>query len=107
MTVHDEPSAVTIDSHQNDASALPVKDSHFSDPEKRDSDIESPLEDGFGHSIHTLFPQPVDDPLDPLNWSFFQKHGILAIVMALYVASQWLCVIQITNKQLDISCSHI
>ena len=34
-----------------------------------------------------LFPQPVqDDELDPLNWSPFQKHGILSIVMALWVA---------------------
>lgn len=38
-------------------------------------------DDGF-----KLFPQPVaGDPLDPLNWSFAQKHAILAIVMALYV----------------------
>lgn len=28
-------------------------------------------------------PQAVDDALDPLNWSSFQKHTILAIVMAL------------------------
>ncbi|KAL1842345.1 hypothetical protein VTJ49DRAFT_5513 [Mycothermus thermophilus] len=32
-----------------------------------------------------LWPQPVrGDDLDPLNWSKFQKHIILAIVMALY-----------------------
>ncbi|KAK8085725.1 hypothetical protein PG997_006996 [Apiospora hydei] len=37
-------------------------------------------EDGF-----KLFPQPVrGDQLDPLNWSFAQKHVILSIVMALY-----------------------
>lgn len=31
-----------------------------------------------------LFPIPVQgDPLDPLNWSWFQKHAILSIVMAL------------------------
>lgn len=31
-----------------------------------------------------LFPQPVrGDALDPLNWSFFQKHVILTIIMAL------------------------
>lgn len=36
-------------------------------------------DDGF-----KLFPQPVTgDKLDPLNWSFFQKHAILSIVMAL------------------------
>lgn len=35
--------------------------------------------DGF-----PLFPQPVlADELDPLNWSFAQKHAILAIIMAL------------------------
>lgn len=32
-----------------------------------------------------LFPVPVQgDALDPLNWSAFQKHTILGIVMALY-----------------------
>ena len=31
-----------------------------------------------------LFPQPVrEDALDPLNWSFVQKHVILSIIMAL------------------------
>ncbi|GJN80469.1 hypothetical protein PLIIFM63780_003995 [Purpureocillium lilacinum] len=36
--------------------------------------------DGF-----KLFPQPVpSDPLDPLNWSWVQKHSILGIIMALY-----------------------
>lgn len=31
-----------------------------------------------------LFPTPVqNDGLDPLNWSSFQKHVILSIVMAL------------------------
>jgi hypothetical protein len=28
-----------------------------------------------------LHPQPTADSLDPLNWSSFQKHGILSIVM--------------------------
>lgn len=32
-----------------------------------------------------LFPQPVqNDALDPLNWTWLQKHVILSIVMALY-----------------------
>lgn len=35
--------------------------------------------DGF-----RLHPQPTSDPLDPLNWSSFQKHTILGIVMYLY-----------------------
>lgn len=31
-----------------------------------------------------LFPQPVlGDNLDPLNWSFVQKHTILAIIMSM------------------------
>ena len=31
-----------------------------------------------------LFPQPVtEDSLDPLNWTFVQKHVILCIIMAL------------------------
>jgi hypothetical protein len=36
--------------------------------------------DGF-----KLHPQPTSDPLDPLNWSSFQKHSILAVVMFKYV----------------------
>jgi len=35
--------------------------------------------DGF-----RMHPQPTTDPLDPLNWTSFQKHVILAIVMFLY-----------------------
>lgn len=36
--------------------------------------------------VFALHPKPVPgDSLDPLNWSSFQKHVILAIVMALYV----------------------
>ncbi|KID98765.1 Major facilitator superfamily domain, general substrate transporter, partial [Metarhizium majus ARSEF 297] len=36
--------------------------------------------DGF-----KLFPQPIlGDHLDPLNWSFAQKHTILAIIMSIY-----------------------
>jgi hypothetical protein len=31
-----------------------------------------------------MYPQPTSDPLDPLNWTSFKKHSILAIVMALY-----------------------
>lgn len=30
-----------------------------------------------------LHPQPTADPFDPLNWSSFSKHIILAIVMYL------------------------
>ncbi|KAL3432598.1 major facilitator superfamily domain-containing protein [Aspergillus tetrazonus] len=31
-----------------------------------------------------VHPQPTCDPLDPLNWSWLQKHTILAIVMLKY-----------------------
>jgi hypothetical protein len=31
-----------------------------------------------------LHPQPTSDALDPLNWTSFQKHGILAIIMFFY-----------------------
>ena len=31
-----------------------------------------------------LHPQPTGDPLDPLNWSTWRKHGILGIVMMKY-----------------------
>ncbi|KAJ6022261.1 Major facilitator superfamily domain general substrate transporter [Penicillium herquei] len=34
-----------------------------------------------GVKVH---PQPTSDPLDPLNWSGFQKHVILSIVMLKY-----------------------
>ena len=30
-----------------------------------------------------LHPQPTGDALDPLNWSAYKKHSILAIVMYL------------------------
>lgn len=44
---------------------------------------ESALLDPHGFK---LFPQPVQgDALDPLNWTWLQKHIILSIVMALYV----------------------
>jgi hypothetical protein len=50
-----------------------------------------------------LWPQPVrGDDLDPLNWSKFQKHVILAIVMALYVVPDeeiilWLAELRLTR----------
>ncbi|KAK6217288.1 MFS transporter [Colletotrichum tabaci] len=54
----------------------------------------TPVDDGLGKSTQevtltkdgfSVHPQPVPgDAMDPLNWSSFQKHTILAIVMALY-----------------------
>jgi len=57
--------------------------------------------------ITELHPKPVpNDPLDPLNWSTFQKHTILAIVMALYVYPSNTALGNALTK-IDISCSHI
>ncbi|UNI21326.1 hypothetical protein JDV02_007325 [Purpureocillium takamizusanense] len=48
-------------------------------------DITTAHEVVLGKDGFELFPQPVaGDPLDPLNWSWAQKHCILAIIMALY-----------------------
>lgn len=44
--------------------------------------IEVPSVNKNGIKLH---PQPTSDALDPLNWSKFQKHVILAIVMFKYV----------------------
>ena len=45
-------------------------------------------EDGLERTVTKddikLHPQPTTDPLDPLNWSWFQKHSILGIVMFKY-----------------------
>jgi len=48
------------------------------------------VEDGSIRELATskdgfkLFPQPIiGDELDPLNWSFVQKHTILSTIMAL------------------------
>jgi hypothetical protein len=66
--------------NDKDTSTLPLKEKTDNEkgmiPSSEEGDV-------AGHRILVLHPQPVDDPLDPLNWSFFQKHGILAIVMAL------------------------
>lgn len=40
--------------------------------------IDMPAVNKKGIKLH---PQPTSDALDPLNWSNFQKHVILAIVM--------------------------
>jgi hypothetical protein len=46
--------------------------------EETGNDLTLILKDGF-----RLQPQPTSDPLDPLNWTAFQKNTLLAIVMAL------------------------
>ena len=59
------------------------------DPEKLDvkTSIGNELgqHEDVGISKHGMrvHPQPSADPLDPLNWSKFKKHTILAIVMYL------------------------
>jgi len=46
-----------------------------------DRDIGESNEGGLTKDGVRLHPQPTSDPLDPLNWSSFRKHLILAIVM--------------------------
>lgn len=48
-----------------------------------DSEIGQSEEIGVSRDGVKLHPQPTADPLDPLNWSSFKKHTILAIVMYL------------------------
>lgn len=51
-----------------------------------------PIEEGLQVKYNTMIsdtqehphPQATSDPLDPLNWSSFRKHTILAIVMLKY-----------------------
>lgn len=43
--------------------------------------MEESYESGVTKDGMRLHPQPTSDPLDPLNWSSFKKHLILAIVM--------------------------
>lgn len=60
---------------------------------KKDPEIDAPSPDPvdsaqgealLSKSGVVLHPHPVqNDVLDPLNWSSFQKHTLLAIVMAL------------------------
>lgn len=39
------------------------------------------LKHGTGKNSHiVLAPQPSEDPNDPLNWSSFKKHLVLAII---------------------------
>lgn len=60
---------------------------NFKEPVPHALDYTAPPEVVFvGDDGIKLFPQPVvGDRLDPLSWSFAQKHVILAILMALYV----------------------
>lgn len=48
-----------------------------------DSEISQSEEVGVVKDGMRVHPQPTGDPLDPLNWSAFKKHLILAIVMYL------------------------
>ena len=48
----------------------------YGDPEKAGTEIIT-----LSKASLPLHPQPTSDPLDPLNWSKWRKHGILGIVM--------------------------
>lgn len=45
-------------------------------PQKGPTELKT-SEDG-----HILYPQPSDDPNDPLNWSWRKKHLILFVISA-------------------------
>ena len=55
------PGALTKGEHQVPSADVPI------------------LRDGLA-----IFPQPTSDPLDPLNWTSFRKHTILAVVCFKY-----------------------
>ncbi|KAL8705100.1 MAG: hypothetical protein Q9201_001783 [Fulgogasparrea decipioides] len=62
-----------------------------------------------GMKVH---PQPTADPLDPLNWSSFRKHTILAIVMYLYFMFTYITTTTVPSfpelqDQLGISYSQV
>ncbi len=46
-----------------------------------DADVGETYDGGVTKNGLRLHPQPTADPLDPVNWSSFKKHTILAIVM--------------------------
>ncbi|KAJ5653260.1 Major facilitator superfamily domaingeneral substrate transporter [Penicillium lividum] len=59
-----------------------------------------------------LYPQPTSDALDPLNWSSFQKHIILSIVMFKYFLFTYLTTTTVpsfaeTQSQYAISYSQV
>jgi len=60
--------------------------------EKNGLHQDGPEESGEGYESNILrdgvklHPQPTADPLDPLNWTSFRKHTILAIVMFKYAS---------------------
>ncbi|KAJ6119574.1 hypothetical protein N7523_003854 [Penicillium sp. IBT 18751x] len=53
-------------------------------PTSIESGIQLAGEEAVDRNGIRLHPQPTSDPLDPLNWSSLQKHGILSIVMLNY-----------------------
>ena len=70
-TVREKRDEAVLDSGKLDEKA-PI------DPEAGQSQEIGVVKDGLA-----VYPQPTADPLDPLNWSNFKKHTILAIVMYL------------------------
>ncbi|KAL8690393.1 MAG: hypothetical protein Q9218_004155 [Villophora microphyllina] len=44
--------------------------------------VDSPTALKTSHDGHILYPQPSEDPNDPLNWSWGKKHLILLVISA-------------------------
>lgn len=76
MSIHEKDVARDVSATRDFPSAM-----ENSTQEKFVSAEDLPVVEHDGFRLH---PQPTSDPLDPLNWSSFRKHSILAIVMALY-----------------------
>ncbi|KAL8830951.1 MAG: hypothetical protein Q9170_005500 [Blastenia crenularia] len=77
-----------------------------------DSDLGQSDEVGVVRDGIAVHPQPTADPLDPLNWSTFKKHVILAIVMYLYFMFTYITTTTVPSfpelqEQLGISYSQV
>ncbi|KIW21382.1 hypothetical protein PV08_01962 [Exophiala spinifera] len=84
--------------------------------EKVDQNTGAPLPAPAQHLVMRdgvrLHPQPTSDPLDPLNWSSFQKHSILAIIMLKYFLFTYLTTTTVASfpelqEQFNISYSQV
>ncbi|KAI4214442.1 MAG: hypothetical protein LQ349_009213, partial [Xanthoria aureola] len=66
----------------------------------------------FKDGLKVQHPEPTADPLDPLNWSRWRKHTILAIVMYLYFMFTYITTNTVPSfpelqEELDISYSQV
>ena len=72
----------------------------------------SDLKHGLGKDNHiVLVPQPSEDPNDPLNWSFFQKHLVYFIIclgtIVQSAAPVCICPDYLISSLVDIHTRHL